>query len=372
MNSICDRRAKLFAVCAALCYLHAADAGYPTTVHAVERYTLSCVADTSGPIREIVNPVISNTGVIAFLAALDNGQLAILAVIDGTVTTVADASDFPEFNSPSISKNGTIVFAAREAGSGPGLAILAWRNGVLTKVVDKTDGPFIDLNTLPALSERNVVAFWGRLADGSDVIATRSVDGGPINVIASAARGVVPNSQAPDINARGTVVFTGAPLPQGGDAVIVADARGVTVLVDSSGPFHVFSNAATINDSGTIAFHANLDSGSKGVFKISSRAEIRPVALDGDVLRDPHRPAINSRGEVAFMATIVGGTGGEVGIFTGPNAETDKVVTRGDTIDDFTIGALEFFKGLNDKGEIVFSAASTDGRRCLGLASPRG
>jgi len=328
------------------------------------------LADNSGPIRDFGLPVISNTGVVAFSATLDNDQQAIMALVDGTLTTVADSNVAPEFNNPSISKNGTIAFSAREAGSGPGLAVLAWRDGQLTTVVDRADGPFIDLNTRAAVSERNTVAFWAKMSDGFDVIATRAISGGPIEVIASQSRGVTPDDQSPDINARGSVVFGGAPVAQGGEALFLSTAQSLRTILDSSGPFHVFSGGPSINDSGAVVVHANLDSGDKGIFKVSSKGDVRPFAIDGDVIRDVRQPAINNRGEVAFIGTIVAGTGGRVGIFTGPNPETDKVVALGDNINGFTIDGLNFFKGLNDKGEIVFWAASNDGRRCLGLAGP--
>ena len=352
----------------ALGYLFVGSTQAPLAARALTRYALECVADTSGRVPTLPLPVISNTGAITFQGSLDGGEPAILALVNDTLSVVASGSEFPEFNPPSINKTGTIAFSVREAGSGPGLAVLTWRDGQLGRVVDRTDGPFTDLSTLPGITDGGIVSFWGRLADGSDVIGTRSIKGGPIRFVASARQGFAGLDQAPAINARRQVAFTGSPLPQGGHGVFVATARDIRNLVDSSGPFHGFSGAPSINSSGTVAFHANLDSGVSGIFTVSRTGEIDVVATEGDVLRNPQRPTINDRGEIAFMATIA--ERGVKGIFAGPNPATDKVAAVGDEVGGFTISALEFFRGLNDKGQVVFSAVSSDGRACVALASP--
>ena len=186
-------------------------------------------------------------------------------------------------------------------------------------------------------------------------------------ILSSISSGLTGFDQSPAGNGHGDVAFKASRSPQGGEGIFLANARRVISFVDSSGLFHVFSGGPSINSSNTVVFHAVLDSGVSGIFKASPEEKVSIVVTDSGAFAAVQRPTINDRGEIAFLGTLVGGI---YGIFTGPNAERDKVVAVGDTIDGFRVDGLNFFRGLNDKGEIVFAGFSNDGTQCLFRARP--
>jgi hypothetical protein len=326
------------------------------------RYSFKALLDNTGPVTAIELPVINNAGVVAF-GASTGGERAVFALDNDLLTRIGDSTRIPDFNPPSISGNGTIVVCAREANAGPGTRVVAWQSGELSEVVTRADGPFSDLNTLPAVNNHGYVVFWGRFVSGRDAILGRQIGGGPIQILNTGVNGP---DQAPVLNASNTTAFVGSPSPVGGLAIFTSDRNGVTLRASDVGPFAIFSAAISLNDRGDLAFFTVLDSGDSGIF-VSSKHSTAPLVLANHNLRSPQRPVINNRGEVAFMATLPNGA---TGIFTGPDPVLDKVVAPGDTIDGVVVDALDFFRGLNDRGQIVFTAQGRDGVQRLFRADP--
>jgi hypothetical protein len=337
-----------------------------TTAQTQATYSFTVIADNAGPLNGISVPTMSNTGVVAFRATLDDGSEGIFNVTRRGLLMIAGSGVSPEFNIPAISGNGTIVFCAREADSGPGTAIYAWTGDQLRRVVELADGPYVNLSGLPSANENDEIAFWATISDGTYALATRTIDGGPISVIARTGSGVIPSDSAPSMNSSSAVAFGGAPEPAGGSGIF-RYVRGVTsTIVDSSGPFHVFSSAPVINDSGDILFHGLLDAGGSGIF-VASKNGLREVVGDaGAFVSIGGRTALNNRGEVVFQAEASSG----YGLFNGPDPVENKIVQVGDVIDGFRIDGLEFFHGLNDRGQIVFVAFNQSGSQRVYRADP--
>jgi len=108
----------------------------------------------------------------------------------------------------------------------------------------------------------------------------------------------------------------------GGNAIFSGDGGPITTIADASGPFSAFG-PASINNLGTVAFVAALDTGA-------------------------------------------------IGIFTGVDPVTDKVIMSGDALDGSTLIALNFFEeGFNDSGQVVFYASFADGRQGIYRADPQ-
>jgi len=79
--------------------------------------------------------------------------------------------------------------------------------------------------------------------------------------------------------------------------------------------------------------------------------------------------SINNLGTVAFVAAL---DTGAIGIFTGVDPVTDKVIMSGDALDGSTLIALNFFEeGFNDSGQVVFHASFADGRQGIYRADPQ-
>jgi hypothetical protein len=327
-------------------------------------YTFIELANTYGPIARFDPPVISNTGTVSFSASLRDGRRGVFALRETDLILIGDTTQFPDFNSPSISGNGTILICVREANSGPGVRILAWRGeDEFIEVLNRDDGPFSDLSTLPALNDSDYVAFWGRLVAGGDVIGTKRIGDPTFEVVST---GVTGPDQAPALNSARTIAFAGAPAGIGGNAIFRVDRKGSTVVASDVGTFHAFSGAVSLNDAGELAFHTVLDSGVAGVY-VADKRGVRAFALSTDDLRSPARPVMNNRGEVAFIAALSNGANA---ILVGPDPVRHRVMAVGDMIDGVAVDALDFFRGLNDRGQIVFAAAMRDGSQRLYRADP--
>lgn len=326
-------------------------------------YKFVRLLDNTGDLARLESPVISNTGLVAFGGLVRGGGRGVFALQDDVLTLIGDSTNFPDFNPPSVSGNGTVAVCVREADSGPGIRIVAWQSGELSEVVTRADGPFSDLSTLAAVNNRDYIVFWARLAAGDDVIAARKIDGGPFDVLSTGVNGP---DQAPAINASNTVAFIGSPAPDGGNALFAVGRKKLEILASDAGSFHVFSGAVSLNDSGEVAFQAVLKSGVSGLF-IASKKGVKPFITSSDELLDPQRPVINNRGEVAFTARLANGASG---IFIGPNPALDKVIAVGDAIEGVTVDAIDVFRGLNDRGQIVFIAIMHDGTQGLYRADP--
>jgi hypothetical protein len=245
-------KTKLALCLVAIVMLHS---GVHPAAQSTDRYSFVKLLDNTGSIAQIdLEPVISNTGTTAFGATLRDGRRAVFALRDEELTLIGDSSQFPEANPPSISGNGTVVICVREA-DGPRTRIVAWQpDGQLVEVVNRDEGPFLDLNTLPAIDNRDYVVFWGRLAAGGDVIAGRAIRGGPIEILSTGISG--PNA-TPALNASNTAAFVGFPTLTAESAIVAVNRKGFAILASVAGPFQVFSPAISLNDSGEVAFLAD-------------------------------------------------------------------------------------------------------------------
>ena len=88
-------------------------------------------------------------------------------------------------------------------------------------------------------------------------------------------------------------------------------------------------------------------------------------------LRAYYAPALNTKGQIAFLGTTQSGL---VGIFTGADPEEDRVIAVGDDLDGSTVSdlsALSFRTALNNKGQIAFIAALKNGRTGVYRADPK-
>jgi hypothetical protein len=129
-----------------------------------------------------------------------------------------------------------------------------------------------------------------------------------------------------------------------------------------------------INDAGDVAFAAAVAGGKtvEGVF-VSARRRLRAVAVAGGAapgvssgtLAALDAPAINSRGDVAFLATVRRGRENVEAIYVRTGERLTKVVAQGDAAP--AGGAFGGFgpPALNDTGAVAF-AAVVEGRSVPG------
>ncbi len=169
----------------------------------------------------------------------------------------------------------------------------------------------------------------------------------------------------PVLNNSGTVVFSGSLVStENGLYLGTVGGNGVTttVLTAAATPLYAFDASPFINDHGQIAFRANEDATSQsGIFTVNQDGtSLRTIVSTGNgPFSQVRAPIINDLGTVAFYGfTDAGGTG----IFIGGDPVADKVIAVGDPLFGSTVNTLGFFRGINNRNEIVFNYTLADGR----------
>ena len=149
---------------------------------------------------------------------------------------------------------------------------------------------------------------------------------GVFRTIAAPAADGSRSFQEPTLNDGGTAAFETSFVDEAtGEfvtAIVTGDGGPLTTVADTTGPFGFFGfRPPSINDGGDVAFQAMLDD---------------------------------------FQTT---------GIFTGPDATEDRVISTGDQLDGALVSSLSFCEeGLNDSGDLTF-IATLDG---LTIGLPHG
>jgi hypothetical protein len=133
-------------------------------------------------------------------------------------------------------------------------------------------------------------------------------------------------SQQFSMNNHGVVAFYAHEDNSNGRGIFVGDGASTSVIAHSSGPYSSFLplSRPAVNDSGIVAFIANLDAGGIGVFKSDgvSTTTIANAATYGAGTFS-HSPAINESGTVAFRGQLADlgrgiftGSGGDITFVT--------------------------------------------------------
>lgn len=314
-----------------------------------------------------------------------------------TYTKIADSNDlFSKFGFyPAIDNEGTVTFSADRNALGSGIYTGSGEN---TSLIADSSGQFSSFFTF-AIADTGIVAFKAALDEGGVGIYTgentapiaNSRIPAALGDLAINSKGTVTFSQILDqgvravltnndginttiadtsdtspysrfegiaINSAGTVAFT-AELKDRGRGIYTVNGGNTTTIADTNGDFDFLFNPA-INNAGTVAFKGVLDKlAGEGIYT-SDGQTLTKIADNSSVFDFFENPAINNQGTVAFKAVL---RGGGLGIYTGANPETDKVIALGDSLLGSTVTDLYFSnRGLNDKNQFVFYAKLADGR----------
>jgi hypothetical protein len=158
----------------------------------------------------------------------------------------------------------------------------------------------------------------------------------------------------PAINDSGVVAFD-ASLKAGGEGIFIGNGGALTPIVDTSGIFSSFVNSdlgtrsvVDINNSGTVAFHANLDAGGKGIFT-SKDGNLTTIVDTSGKFSGLRNQTINNNGTVVFTGIIDGGNNS--GVFTGSGGTLNTIADRNGPLAGF--GA---FPQINNNGTVAFFA----------------
>ncbi len=154
----------------------------------------------------------------------------------------------------------------------------------------------------------------------------------------------------------------------GGRGIYTVDSSGATnTVVDTSGNFDFLFNPA-INNTGTVAFKGVLDAlAGEGIYT-ASNGVVNKIVDNTDRFDFFENPTINDKGNVAFKGVL---KGGGLGIYTGTNPDSDKVIAAGDSLFGTVVTDLYISnQSLNNSNQLVFYAKFDNGTSGIFRADP--
>jgi hypothetical protein len=327
-------------------------------------YVFTKIADSNGPFSSFAAyPALSASGDVGFVGSLDGGGSGVFRGNGGAITTIASTGaqfsafpNIPDQGNISINASGVVAFNASLTAGGMG--IFTGNGGAATTIVDTNGGGFTNVFG-NAINSSGTVVF---AAVQSGLAAVFRNQAGVISIV-TGIPGHNPGG-LPDINSSGAVVdldlSPGSP-PRG---IYVFDGGTTTTIAVSTDPFFDMNpppasiGNGSINDSNVVAFWGVSAAGGQGIFT-GNGGPLTTVADSSGALGAFKEPAaINNLGVIAYAATF--DAGGD-GIFVGPDLLADKVIASGDPLFGSTVVSLNFFRGLNDSGQVAFYATLADG-----------
>ncbi len=348
-------------------------------------YTLTTIADTTNfatfefsptGVPFSTAPAINDVGQVAFWGVHSSLDAGIFVGDGNSLTTIADTSgDFSFLGvGPSINDRGTVAFLG---GLDRGDAGYFTSDGTTTTLIADSSGQF-DFQRIPTLDNlfgepvidaRGTVAFRADLDNGERGIFSSTKDG--IRTIADSSRELTTFGITPDINAKGTVVFSAGTASVPGtievegqtvplaelfqNAGIFTEHSGnLDAIADTNDGLTLFGSSPAINDRGTVALIAVTANGEVEVLT-GDGSRLTPIADSRGVFSSFRSVDINDAGTVAYLADF---DAGGSGIFVGQQ----ELIATGDELLDSTVTDLNFLnKGLNHDS-VAFWAKLADGR----------
>ena len=279
---------------------------------------LTPIALTSGPVFSgLAGASINEAGTVAFLGGLDAGGSGVFTGNGGPTTPIALSSEptFSSFGSAVINDAGTVAFVANVDFGGTGIFS---RNGASTNTIALESGPiFSSIGFNISLNSTGTVAFRAILDSGGDGVF--SGNGGPVTTIALDA---FPTGITPSINDAGTVAYAADSTSTVATRILTGSGGPPSLFASNIGPFNAFGIHPVINNRGTMAFVASLDSGGEGLFigtdPLAERVILTSEPLFGSTLasiipgfdQSPGIIDLNDYGQIAFHYQLADGRQG--------------------------------------------------------------
>jgi hypothetical protein len=308
---------------------------------------------------------LNGSGDVAVRATTTGGVTGIFLVTDVATRRIVDDRGPLGFigRNPSLNEFRQVSFAAN-LDSGEEAILRGGPGGLVT--IASTAGPFNFFGFDTSMNDDGRVAFKAELDSFDEGLF--SGDGSTLTThyLASVSRFGGDDSR-PSINAAGHIAFAEF-LDDGGQGIFVISQAGVSVVATDLGVIS-FADDPQLNDNGFTAFNASLDTGVTAVM-LEEQAFPFPVATSSGPFSSfgTFGPSIDTQGNVAFTAEL--DAGGQ-GLFTGPDPVADRVVGTGDVLDGSAVTNVTMCaEGLNDAGQIAFTAQLADGRTAVFRADP--
>lgn len=354
--------------------------GFSSLANATE-YTFNKVYNSATG-SFLYGAAINDNGLVALTELPSgNGNVSNIYITDGTTATklASNNSNYDIYQYLSINNSGYVTYRTFYEG----ISSIVASNGNTTKViasVSDTGAPgtiWYLGNSSMSINDAGVVAYQA-LTPGSSNYFVYTSDGTSTPVCVGNAYGIQPS-----INNNGAVAYLS------GNGATISVWNGTDSVPLSSDALSGFSRPV-INNNGTVAcvVYANnadkifVGNETSSTFIDGSNFSFNGitgfgltsgfVAENGDGLSGC---AINDQGLVAFWAATRHSSYSSVddvaGIYTGSDPLADKVIATGDMLGSETVKAVNFSRnGLNEKGQIVFTATLSDGSTGVWVATP--
>jgi hypothetical protein len=326
-------------------------------------YTYTVIADVTNCF--VGSPVINNEGEVAFGGRCSpGGDLGVIRRGDGgpltTIFTGSLTSPVPNVDVISINDSGVVAFSVNGS-CGFNTAILTGDGGPIETVVDRCANPGPTEVHRPSISNTGAVAFGQASGNNFDkVILAKNGTFVTIAGPGTSPPGIEPLSMAyePSINNNDVVTFMGNVADTGAGVLFTGAGGPLTIISFNS--LGVFNG---INDLGRVAFLAN-----PGAIQTGDGGPVTTIAtrtFEGGAYQSfGGEASINAAGKVAFLGWL---PSGEVGVFTGPDPETDKILKTGEPLHDSLGVLLGTVTGIgitreaiNDSGQVAMAVAYND------------
>lgn len=335
------------------------------------QYHFERIAQTGpGIVSNIIWYSLNNSGQLAYNVVHPDGGMSIFRYSQGQTEILVREGDL-YFGEPiavptrvTMNDSGAVAFSALQyAGhlSGvTGVFRLDSSQG-LTKIAPLGGNEYFTSSTLD-LSNSGLVTFVTRksayadLTIGDGTTITTVFDG---NSLKSAPSFV-------DINASNQIAFTGFGVE--GHTLVLLNGLTQTIVASFTTPMSFDSiNSPSLNNSGKLVF-AGRSGGQTTLYEYQSGQLNRVFDLaETDFTHITGTIGLNDQNDVMFFAGL---KDGRHGLFTGPDAEAEKIIVSQQEFDGRTVAMVGTAGQLNNDGQFAFTVDFTNGEKALYLATP--
>jgi hypothetical protein len=305
---------------------------------------------------------VNNAGVVAFQAALPDGSSGVFAGAGGHVDQLVERTLHAGVTShPDLNDAGATSFYGELALGGQGVFLC--REGRVQIAAD-TRAAFASIGPLgPTMNEAGGVAFRADRADGVGGIFTG--DGAAVTTVAHANGRWSRFHGLPVITADESVVFR-ADCTDGVQGIYAGRAGSIRTIAETGERFESLGLFPSANERGAVAFAATLRSGGAGIFTDDDGRITQITETDGAF--DAYRGALITDAGVVVIARP---RDGSLGLFDGPDPDTDRILALGDphldsTVEDFAANPVS----ISASGHVAIRVGLADGRQVILRADP--
>jgi hypothetical protein len=306
---------------------------------------------------------VNRAGVVAFQAALPDGGSGVFAGDGGQVDELVERSLHAGVTShPDLNDAGATSFYGELPLGGQGVFLRRERR---VQIAADTRAAFASIGPLgPTMNEAGTVAFRADRADGVSGIFTG--DGAAVTTVADTNGRLSRFHGLPVIAGDETVVFR-ADRKDGVQGIYAGRTGSIRPVAETGERFESLGLFPSANEHGTVAFAATLQGGREGIFTDDYGRITQVTETDGAF--DAYRGAlITNAGVVVLVATP---RGGNLGLFDGPDPETNRILALGDphldsVVQDFAANPVS----VSASGHVAIRVGLADGRHVILRADP--